>query len=92
MPRPGVLLRALAAGLCAALAADAAAADMATDVVLGWREFRRPWTPPPRLNTRDGLGPLFNATSCRGCHLGPALAGRLLDGEGRRIEARGLAV
>lgn len=37
--------------------------------------FRTPWVPAPAANqSRDGLGPLFNADGCRGCHV--------LDGRG----------
>lgn len=32
--------------------------------------FREPWAPAPGSNpSRDGLGPLFNAETCEGCHI-----------------------
>jgi CxxC motif-containing protein (DUF1111 family) len=33
--------------------------------------YRQPWLPPPTpIETRAGLGPLFNARACADCHLG----------------------
>jgi CxxC motif-containing protein (DUF1111 family) len=40
-----------------------------TSFVVGNSFFRNVWTSAPASATaRDGLGPLFNATSCGGCH------------------------
>jgi len=89
-----VAAAAVAAALAAGAMAPAAAAGEGASragLVSGWREFRRTWTPPPAFGTWDGLGPLYDAESCAECHFGPALAGRLLIGEGG-VVARGLAL
>ncbi len=40
------------------------------DFSVGNSFFRNPWvTAPASTAARDGLGPLFNATSCQGCHI-----------------------
>jgi len=50
------------------------------DAAFGQTEFVRHWIPAPlasESDEADGLGPLFNASSCAGCHAGPALSGAL---------------
>jgi len=46
--------------------------DSETDIfVLGKSFFRTPWVEAPSATTaRDGLGPLFSANTCTGCHPG----------------------
>lgn len=45
--------------------------------------FNQSWVEAPAsAQTRDGLGPLYNATSCSGCHF--------KDGRGRALEGSGL--
>lgn len=40
------------------------------DFSVGNSFFRNPWvTAPASTAARDGLGPLFNSTSCQGCHI-----------------------
>lgn len=40
------------------------------DFAVGRSFFRNPWvTAPSSTTARDGLGPLFNANSCIGCHV-----------------------
>lgn len=49
------------------LSVPARAAD--ADALVGRSLFRRQWVPAPtRTDAADGLGPLFNARSCAGCH------------------------
>ena len=46
------------------------APDRRPDFELGNEIFRKIWVPAPSSTTAsDGLGPLFNARSCEGCHL-----------------------
>lgn len=50
--------------------------EQQTDFFVGNSFFNRNWVQAPAsASARDGLGPLFNARSCSGCHL--------LDGRGR---------
>ncbi len=60
--------------------APAGAADGLT-VAIGKALFARNWVPAP-ASTRgtDGLGPLFNARSCTGCHRGGGGATALIEG------------
>jgi CxxC motif-containing protein (DUF1111 family) len=52
--------------------------------------FRDNWVlAPASAEGRDGLGPLFNATSCSGCHLRD---GRAAPPEGERLEEPGLLI
>ena len=58
-------------GMLAALApADVLAGD-GLDVAMGKALFERQWVAAPAsTDAADGLGPLFNARSCSGCHAG----------------------
>lgn len=50
-------------------------------LTVGRSFFATPWVRAPASTTaRDGLGPLFNARACTGCH--PAGGRAVLDGEG----------
>lgn len=84
----------LAATIASALAAGTgafASGDM--DAVLGKALFERDWVPAPTsTDASDGLGPLFSARSCKGCHSGPALSARFTDTSEGRIAGRGLVV
>jgi CxxC motif-containing protein (DUF1111 family) len=60
--------------------------------VQGHNEFRRQWVPVTEASQWDGLGPLFNARSCMGCHYGTALSGRMVTAGNGRIAARGLVL
>lgn len=68
-----------------------AAADT-LDAAIGQALFERNWLPAPASTAADdGLGPLYNARSCAGCHhrAGPADVRRAADGT---LHARGLVV
>jgi CxxC motif-containing protein (DUF1111 family) len=55
------------------------------DADLGRAIFDRPWFPAPgSTKSTDGLGPLYNARSCQGCHI--------VDGPGRPTETDGPSV
>ncbi len=76
----------LALATTAVALAAAARADEA-DTLVGRALFRRLWVPAPtRTDAADGLGPLFNARSCAGCHhdAGPSRIRR--DGAATFIE------
>jgi CxxC motif-containing protein (DUF1111 family) len=92
--------------LAAALAAFAASAVVATtgavatraaatgdfDAVLGKALFERDWIPAPAsTRSADGLGPLFSARSCAGCHAGDTLGARFTEVD-TKIAGRGLVV
>ncbi|WP_373505633.1 di-heme oxidoredictase family protein [Aestuariivirga sp.] len=63
----------------------------ALDAVAGRALFEREWVgAPASTDAADGLGPLFNAKSCNGCHRGGGAA-QFVEKNGRLI-ARGLAV
>ncbi|MEM7364405.1 MAG: di-heme oxidoredictase family protein [Pseudomonadota bacterium] len=50
------------------------------DFYTGMSFFRSPWvTAPSSTTARDGLGPLFNAHSCEGCHPNGGRGPSLLD-------------
>lgn len=88
-------MRALAAALAvsAAVATTGAWAAGELDAVLGKALFERNWIPAPAsTDSTDGLGPLFNARGCSGCHSGGALAARFTDAPDERIAGRGLVV
>ena len=70
---------------CAALADD-------LDPALGRALFKRNWVPAPSsTDAANGLGPLFNARSCEGCHLGGGAA-RVVSGSNGRTTLKGAAV
>jgi CxxC motif-containing protein (DUF1111 family) len=74
-------------------AAGAALAAGGMDAVLGRALFERDWIPAPAsTDASDGLGPLFSARGCAGCHAGPALAARFTDAPDGRIAGRGLVM
>jgi len=72
--------------------AYAAEAPASARVNLGWNEFRRQWVPTPEISQWDGLGPIFNARSCLECHMGPALAGRVVMPEIGPVAAPGMVL
>ncbi len=79
--------------LAAAFAATVAFAAADLDVELGRALFDRDWVPAPAsTDAADGLGPLFSARSCAGCHAGPALAARFTAAPEGRVAGRGLVV
>ena len=86
----------LAAAALAVSAFAAATAAFATDelnAVLGRALFDRDWVPAPAsTDAADGLGPLYSARSCVGCHVGATLAGRFTEAPEGRIAARGLVM
>jgi CxxC motif-containing protein (DUF1111 family) len=86
-----VIGRLLAAGIALASTAVAAQTPPAF-VVQGLNEFRRPWVPVPEVSQWDGLGPLFSARSCLGCHYGTVLSGRMVTADNGQIAARGLTL
>ena len=63
------------------------------DAVLGKALFERDWVPAlASTDAADGLGPLFAARSCAGCHVGEALAARFTDAPEGRIAGRGVVM
>lgn len=81
-------LVAILGGLAAA--AGAAAADP-LDLAAGHALFERLWVAAPAsTGAADGLGPLFNARSCNGCHEGGGAA-RVFERDGATV-ARGLVM
>ena len=67
--------------LAAALGAGAPVAARDLGAAIGARLFERAWVPAPSsTKANDGLGPLYNARSCAGCHAG---GGRADAGAGR---------
>jgi CxxC motif-containing protein (DUF1111 family) len=80
-------------GVSALVAATGAAASGDLDAVLGRALFERDWVPAPAsTDAADGLGPLFAARSCAGCHSGPALSARFVDAPEGRIAGRGFVI
>ena len=61
--------------------------------MLGKALFERDWVPAPAsTDSADGLGPLFAARGCSGCHAGPALAARFTAAPEGKVAGRGLVV
>jgi CxxC motif-containing protein (DUF1111 family) len=86
-----VVLAAL--GISALVAATGAAASGELDAVMGKALFERDWVPAgASTDASNGLGPLFAAKSCAGCHAGPALAARFTDAPEGRIAGRGFVM
>jgi len=88
-------MRALAATLVVSsvCAATGAWAVGELDAVLGKALFERAWvSAPASTDASDGLGPLFSAKSCAGCHAGPSLAARFTETEDGKIAGRGLVI
>jgi CxxC motif-containing protein (DUF1111 family) len=76
----GTLAALFASGLAVAKAPDAPKADSEETLKAGRELFTRLWTPgDSRSHGGDGLGPVFNAQSCLGCHDqgGPGGAGSI---------------
>ena len=64
--------------------AGSLAADDGLDAVAGKALFERNWIPAPAsTNAADGLGPLFTARSCTGCHQRGGGA-RVIDRDGKK--------
>jgi CxxC motif-containing protein (DUF1111 family) len=79
--------------ISAATAASGAYATGELDAVLGKALFERDWIPAPAsTDSADGLGPLFSARSCAGCHGGEARSARFTEAQEGKIAARGLVV
>ena len=75
----------------AAASVAVAAGDM--DAILGQALFERDWVPAPSSTaSSNGLGPLFSARGCAGCHVGPSLAARFIDAPEGRVAGRGLVM
>jgi CxxC motif-containing protein (DUF1111 family) len=88
-------MKALAATLVvsSACAATGAWATGELDAVLGKALFERAWvSAPASTDASDGLGPLFSAKSCAGCHAGPSLAARFTETGDGKIAGRGLVI
>ena len=88
-------MKALAAALLvsAATAATGAFAAGSMDFVLGKALFERDWVPAPAsTDAADGLGPLFGARSCAGCHSGPGLGARFTAMSDGKVSGRGLVL
>jgi CxxC motif-containing protein (DUF1111 family) len=86
-----ILAAALAISAIAAASGAFAAGEL--DAVLGKALFERDWVPAPAsTDAADGLGPLFAARSCSGCHAGEALAGRFTAAPNGRIAGRGFVL
>lgn len=88
-------MKALAVALAtaSAFAAGGAWATGELDAVLGKALFERAWvSAPASTDASDGLGPLFSARSCAGCHAGPSLAARFTDLPDGKIAGRGLVI
>ena len=79
--------------LTATLGFAATDLDPQMAAVLGKALFERDWVPAPAsTDSADGLGPLFSARSCSGCHAGPALAARFTEAQEGKVAGRGLVV
>ena len=77
----------------ALVAATGATASGELDAVMGKALFERDWVPAgSSTDAANGLGPLFAARSCAGCHAGPALAARFTDAPDGRIAGRGFVM
>jgi len=84
---------ALVLAVSAAVAAGGAGAAGDMDALLGKALFERDWIPAPvSTDSADGLGPLFGARSCAGCHAGEARTARFTEARKGKIAARGLVV
>ena len=77
----------------AAILGGAAYAAGDLDAVLGKALFERDWiAAPASTDSADGLGPLFSARSCAGCHVGETLGARFTAAGDGRLAGRGLVV
>jgi CxxC motif-containing protein (DUF1111 family) len=77
----------------ALVAATGAATSGELDAVLGKALFERDWVPAgASTDAANGLGPLFAARSCAGCHAGATLAARFTDAPEGRIAGRGFVI
>jgi CxxC motif-containing protein (DUF1111 family) len=86
-----ILATAIGASVLAAAGAGAAADSM--DALLGKALFERDWiAAPASTDSADGLGPLFAARSCAGCHTGKARAARFTGAVEGKLAARGLVL
>jgi CxxC motif-containing protein (DUF1111 family) len=87
--------RTLAALLCTALLGPLNASPVAAgnlDVALGKALFDRQWVPAPAsTDASDGLGPLFNARSCAGCHPKGG-RGQFVETDEGRVSGSGLVL
>ena len=64
-------------------AVPAAAQEAGLDRAIGKALFERPWVPAPSsTRANDGLGPLFDARSCSGCHPGAGPGVTRTDAQG----------
>ena len=67
--------RRLIVGAIIAAAAPVVATGASMDASIGRNLFERNWVPAPSsTKSNDGLGPLYNATSCAACHIRDANA------------------
>lgn len=67
--------------------------DARMAATLGKALFERDWVPAPAsTDAANGLGPLFSARSCAGCHAGPTLAARFTPAPEGRVAGRGMVV
>ncbi len=74
-------------------AATGALASGGLDSGMGKTLFERDWLPASTSSDpAGGLGPLFAAQSCAGCHVGPTLGARFTDAPGGRVAGRGLVM
>jgi CxxC motif-containing protein (DUF1111 family) len=88
-------MRAVAAALAvsAAMTATAAIAAKDLDAVLGRALFEREWiAAPASTDSADGIGPLFGAKSCAGCHTGPTLGARFTRTADGKLAGRGVVL
>jgi CxxC motif-containing protein (DUF1111 family) len=86
-----ILAAAFAVSAVAAATGAFAAGEL--DAVLGKALFERDWVPAPAsTDAADGLGPLFAARSCSGCHAGDMLAARFTDAPEGRVAGRGFVL
>jgi CxxC motif-containing protein (DUF1111 family) len=88
-------MRIVAAALLssALVAAAGAAASGELDAVLGKALFERDWVPAgSSTDAANGLGPLFTARSCAGCHAGATLGARFTEAPEGRIAGRGFVI
>ncbi len=84
---------AVSLAVSALVAATGAMASGDLDAVMGKALFARDWVAAPAsTDAADGLGPLFAARSCSGCHAGPTLGARFIDAPEGRIAGRGFVI
>jgi CxxC motif-containing protein (DUF1111 family) len=79
----------------AAATAGFAATDLDPQMAanLGKALFERDWVPAlASTDSSNGLGPLFAAKGCSGCHAGPALAAKFTDAPDGKVAGRGLVL